>query len=372
MNNPNCLQLNGSRMCPSFGNFSVFKGYSIPGRAQFNTVADFDSYIQSRLLTSPSGAQYFMKDQNCQSLPAGFVVPNLQSLWCAAIVDMSKRYNCNIAPMQISNRQLCKASAQAAVNAISRVVNDPAYCVRGINRNRSEFGDIEAFLNIGASQSADCITSQPGELGSAAGGVNGSNGVGVNGSTGGQGFGSNGTIGVSSLNPSPTASLVNPTASAAPSPSSSASASAATTSTGSLSPLVFAGIIGAIALLIILIVGAVLYMRRNKKRPDDLPAPSSRTSHPKSAPHDGAFVTKQVIFDYAGNHSDELSLTIGDQILVKKTYDDGWGFGFNNQTKEEGAFPLACVSSLDKLSEPRDSWTVSKRMSSYTLPSFAN
>ncbi|KAI9350899.1 hypothetical protein BDR26DRAFT_513989 [Obelidium mucronatum] len=41
--------------------------------------------------------------------------------------------------------------------------------------------------------------------------------------------------------------------------------------------------------------------------------------------------------------ADELSLKVGDTILVLQTHDDGWGFGRLTKTGAEGAFPLVCV-----------------------------
>ncbi|KAJ3279172.1 hypothetical protein HDU76_009598, partial [Blyttiomyces sp. JEL0837] len=35
---------------------------------------------------------------------------------------------------------------------------------------------------------------------------------------------------------------------------------------------------------------------------------------------------------------------VGDPVIVKCKFDDGWGYGFNMTTKMEGSFPLACVS----------------------------
>ncbi|KAH9276363.1 hypothetical protein BASA83_001054 [Batrachochytrium salamandrivorans] len=56
--------------------------------------------------------------------------------------------------------------------------------------------------------------------------------------------------------------------------------------------------------------------------------------------------TMQVIYDYAANLFDELELHIGDNVIVKCKFDDGWAFGFNMSTKQEGSFPMACVASI--------------------------
>jgi hypothetical protein len=39
---------------------------------------------------------------------------------------------------------------------------------------------------------------------------------------------------------------------------------------------------------------------------------------------------------------------VGDPVIVKMKFDDGWGYGFNMTTKMEGSFPLACVAPFDR------------------------
>jgi hypothetical protein len=63
-----------------------------------------------------------------------------------------------------------------------------------------------------------------------------------------------------------------------------------------------------------------------------------------------------------------MTLSVGDRILIKSRFDDGWAYGINMDTKQEGNFPLACVAGLDDDvedgSDMRDSWAYSKRTSS--------
>ncbi|KAJ3396300.1 hypothetical protein HDV05_003197, partial [Chytridiales sp. JEL 0842] len=54
--------------------------------------------------------------------------------------------------------------------------------------------------------------------------------------------------------------------------------------------------------------------------------------------------TMEVVFNYVPNLSDEIYLYVGDPVIVKLKFDDGWAFGFNMTTKTEGSFPLACVA----------------------------
>jgi hypothetical protein len=52
----------------------------------------------------------------------------------------------------------------------------------------------------------------------------------------------------------------------------------------------------------------------------------------------------KVIAGYDARELDELTLQIGDIITVKAVYSDGWGFGINNSTKEQGVFPVVCLA----------------------------
>ncbi|KAJ3180783.1 hypothetical protein HDU85_003862 [Gaertneriomyces sp. JEL0708] len=54
-----------------------------------------------------------------------------------------------------------------------------------------------------------------------------------------------------------------------------------------------------------------------------------------------------VIHPYIPNLSDEIYLSPNDRVLLKCTFDDGWGYGLNLNTQQEGSFPLACVISTD-------------------------
>ncbi|KAJ1565997.1 hypothetical protein HK096_005007 [Nowakowskiella sp. JEL0078] len=46
---------------------------------------------------------------------------------------------------------------------------------------------------------------------------------------------------------------------------------------------------------------------------------------------------------YAASGPDEINLRPGDSIFVKDVYGDGWGYGFNIKTAEEGAFPASLL-----------------------------
>jgi hypothetical protein len=50
-----------------------------------------------------------------------------------------------------------------------------------------------------------------------------------------------------------------------------------------------------------------------------------------------------------------IVIDVGDPVIVKMKFDDGWGYGYNMTTKLEGTFPLACVAPFDR-SERGDQW----------------
>ncbi|KAJ3092961.1 hypothetical protein HDU96_002566 [Phlyctochytrium bullatum] len=59
--------------------------------------------------------------------------------------------------------------------------------------------------------------------------------------------------------------------------------------------------------------------------------------------------TMEAVINYVPNLSDEIYLYVGDPVLVKCQFNDGWGYGLNLTTQQEGAFPLACVAPYQPL-----------------------
>ncbi|KAJ3224411.1 hypothetical protein HDU78_010967 [Chytriomyces hyalinus] len=85
----------------------------------------------------------------------------------------------------------------------------------------------------------------------------------------------------------------------------------------------------------------------------------------------------KVVFDYNPVQNDELELRVGDSIDVTHEYDDGWGYGYNQQTSREGIFPLDCLAgfgapTVEELKQTGSSGNSSKkhsqRMSSILMP----
>ncbi|KAL3900147.1 MAG: hypothetical protein SGCHY_001539 [Lobulomycetales sp.] len=81
--------------------------------------------------------------------------------------------------------------------------------------------------------------------------------------------------------------------------------------------------------------------------------------------------TMQVLYNYVPNLQDEIYLYVGDPVVVKSKFDDGWALGFNLTTKQEGSFPLACVGPFNNGKAGTGSAQIASRYSSLYLPSEA-
>ncbi|KAJ3054588.1 hypothetical protein HK097_001369 [Rhizophlyctis rosea] len=86
--------------------------------------------------------------------------------------------------------------------------------------------------------------------------------------------------------------------------------------------------------------------------------------------------TMEVVYNYVPNLSDEIYLYVNDPVIVKCKFDDGWAFGFNMRTKQEGSFPLACVapyntprpSTPERREDLRGTGKIGNRVSSLYVP----
>ncbi|TPX55167.1 hypothetical protein CcCBS67573_g09500, partial [Chytriomyces confervae] len=68
--------------------------------------------------------------------------------------------------------------------------------------------------------------------------------------------------------------------------------------------------------------------------------------------------SERVVYDFLPERPDEIKLRVGDEVVVNQEFDDGWAFGVNITTNEEGNFPLDCLSSY---TEPQASVASSKK-----------
>ncbi|KAI9351583.1 hypothetical protein DFJ73DRAFT_831304 [Zopfochytrium polystomum] len=219
------------------------------------------------------------------------------------------------------------------------------------------------------------------------------NGTSTSASNGGNG--GNGGTGMSATSSSATATLAGakPAASTTTDPNATMGATAAPADAGGgmstgflsmkilgLSMPIFLGIVGgALVVLIGIIVAVCVCSKRSKSRSgmqgergeeallsnagkmgmkrnsDDVFR--SGGSSPKVSPETQARAlaqlrdpdqaeTMEVVFNYVPGMEDEVYLCVGDPVLVRVKFDDGWGYGVNLATQMEGTFPLACLAAI--------------------------
>ncbi|KAI8852108.1 hypothetical protein BC829DRAFT_385153 [Chytridium lagenaria] len=68
------------------------------------------------------------------------------------------------------------------------------------------------------------------------------------------------------------------------------------------------------------------------------------------AASDGIQSLMRIIHPYNPTLADELQLVVGADIIVLRSFDDGWGLGMNPITGAQGAFPLVCVANDNRSS----------------------
>ncbi|KAJ1553501.1 hypothetical protein HK405_007729 [Cladochytrium tenue] len=74
--------------------------------------------------------------------------------------------------------------------------------------------------------------------------------------------------------------------------------------------------------------------------PSPGPSPSITSSSGAVAP-----LVMRVLHPYAPTLNDELELAVGQDVIVLRAFDDGWGLGVTPSNGAQGAFPLVCVTS---------------------------
>ncbi|TPX44751.1 hypothetical protein CcCBS67573_g10397 [Chytriomyces confervae] len=90
---------------------------------------------------------------------------------------------------------------------------------------------------------------------------------------------------------------------------------------------------------------------------------ASRSSSPLNAGGQGKDKVP-VLFGYEALQEDELTLVPGDELIIVKRFDDGWGVGLIPATGMKGAFPLVCVTGGDG-GAGKTASIISKRTSSF-------
>lgn len=379
-----CLSLKGSKACPEFAAYGVYRGSGSPS---FNSVDEFDKFISAKQLNNIAGLESFKKDQSCPYMRETIEIPFLESTWCAAMVDMSqKTFGCN------SNqpiKQICKRSATVVGVALRRIFGDHAKCIAGASRKA--YSDLITFVEKFVSNENDCIVSQGAERYC--------------------GFASldvahlqcksrptasccstlpanqPATVTKADAAPSPAATIQPAATSSIPHPTSSHAVSTAANAVAdpliTINPVMLAASVCGLALIALLVFALIFACRRRKSNRirQAVESASAGVNVFAGQKSIGSVIpiadTMRVTFAYKANLSDELTLNLDDKILVQNRFDDGWGFGLNLDTNQEGSFPLSCVGQLlnrdssefsisdegISTASPKDSWRISRRSS---------
>jgi len=365
-----CLLLTGSTACPSFSTYNVGLKDS-----PFTTVAQFDAYMLDQFTTGANSTKRFQTQNTCSSWSASDL-RYLLSANCGFYTAAALYNGC-----QTSNPTplLCK-SIGAAFNSTYNTAlsscasthgNDYVEYLASLSSDTSCVPGVHEEMllcGFGTSQQAQayCQTSptdsccQSSKLG-----------------------GSQSTDSLLlPLTSSSSSSNTNGTTSDTPGSSSTAGLS-----TGATIGIGFAVLVGLIALGFV-----IAFMRKksdsnpvaksssnNAKKNETYSSPPpamSNYSEPPSnfssaatlpSPADGD--TMRVIYNYVPNLSDEIYLYVGDPIVVKVKFDDGWALGYNTTTKQEGSFPLACVGAYTQdAQKATGNAKINQRASSLYLP----
>ena len=361
------MSLQGSTTCPSFAQSSVYQGSNA---TLFKTVAEFDKYIESKLLSDPTGLAQFKRDNNCNGLTAANLPPvrYVETLWCATMVDLSqKAFGCVQSGGEVN--QMCKTSATASITSLDAVLANATLCTPAANatssNSRNALSDFRLFLTNGASSNASCLIAVDGEKYC--------------------GFATQ-QLSIDFCKSNPSDTCCKSTVTVSPSPAATAGPAAQQSSSSIFTPVVIGA--GCAILFVILLLALTLFIiakRRASPELEDGPKIMSKSSKlsdfsndglPAAAPTSPMSEVMYVIFEYTANLFDEVTLNVGDQIAVKAKFDDGWAAGTNINTKQEGSFPLACVGTLSQYQElqqrrsqfsdgfqtdPRDSWMHTNR-----------
>ncbi|KAJ3067858.1 hypothetical protein HK102_007322 [Quaeritorhiza haematococci] len=398
--NVQCFPLTGTTVCGPWDGYEI----QVATDGSFTNVASFDTFMR----------QYF--DNNTayiQDVRSRFDCPTYNgegqqyhmTQYCALFVDTSTYRGCNAARANGPDAppKLCERVSEAALGALRGLHANPNICSQNpsqeaagarqdlvglwteYSRRRTETsanrcvngvdyelntcgfwttGETTAYCAAnaadpccsGQAQTFSSITPPNTQPSGSNGGPQPTNGAnGANGGNGGTGGGQ-----------------LSPSATGGSSSSSSTSSAQSGSGSSSSSPQQNSALIigGGVAAFFGLLIVAVLVMYINKRRRE-----KGNSTGPvgSSAIAGGALAnlgagtgnsagdaiqiaeTMEVIYNYVPNLSDEIYLYVGDPVIVKTKFDDGWALGYNMTTKQEGSFPLACVAPYNpegKVSRP--------------------
>jgi hypothetical protein len=271
----------------------MYEQYSVAAGSNFQNLSIFDDYINSGKSDSAAFKEYMSKDLNCSLYDSKKnPIVNMESVLCGYIIQRSTERGCN--PKK--PLPLCKSIAEQTVQSFEKWKSE---C--NALKTPSYISDFAA--NLPSNDPSSCV-----------------------------------------LNPLEAPKETETTNGSESNQAEEVSEEGEKSTIEKLGGLYFIiGIsVGSVVLLII-IISTILCMKKRKKK-----------DQPFIEHEDDDAEIMNVIYEYVPTLFDEIHLSVGDKVLVKIKFDDGWAYGMNMKTKKEGSFPLACVDEPGRGSSDRE------------------
>ncbi|KAI8592954.1 hypothetical protein BDZ88DRAFT_391706, partial [Geranomyces variabilis] len=319
----------------------------------YTDLATFQTYIQSMADNSTAYMQTFRTVNQCPGYSGGGLRYHVSFL-CGMIVDANTANGaCNTNPASMPPRKLCISSGRAAIESLSTVL---ATCPVGTPR---PIPDAMSTYQASLSADTDCVPGILEEWAMCGFWANSATSAYCASATGradqcctayAARLAGTPVVLPTSLTPVAPAPAASPSADPAAGGATAGAQAAqgfAPTSYGKPTTPIIIGAVAVALVAILAVIFAVVYARRRRsgRAPDGFMNASSSSSREEDVGEPIQIAeTMEVMYNYVPNLVDEIYLYIGDPVIVKCKFDDGWGYGFNMTTKQEGSFPLACVA----------------------------
>ncbi|KAI8800777.1 hypothetical protein BJ742DRAFT_716584 [Cladochytrium replicatum] len=359
-----CFAASGTTICDVW---SSYQSRSFSGL--FTTVPQLDAYVREQTPLSSNYTAFFAAKYQCPGLTTA--VSNQMryqaTLFCGLVFDIGSEANC-----AAGSPQVCRTPFLTAYNAVNATFRNTAYCAASpaaaqLTARNTLFTNLNHMMGrLPASDAASCIKAVSAEASTcgfataaqkttycasnASEVCCGGTGTGGTGNGGGSTGGTTTTGGSGSGGPTSAAGGDGSVVTAAThSPTGAAnSQNSGYTQPGGFqftTPVIVGIAAGGAVLIGGIILIALLVGRR--KRNADQSSMSKKGDATATFPRMAISETMEVVYNYVPNLNDEIYLYVGDPVIVKCKFDDGWAFGFNMTTKMEGSFPLACLAAYN-------------------------
>ncbi|KAJ3137013.1 Sorbin and SH3 domain-containing protein 2 [Physocladia obscura] len=347
-----CISLVGSTSCPSFAGYTGYLSFNA------TSVTEFDAYVEQSVTTDTGDAGTFASSMVTALGCTGWTGTGLRyhrTAVCGLLVYYAGQYGagstpCNASQAVVGADPLCAATMNSFLSSWAAVTANNASCPDGGDAANLQvyISGYDATLPL-LQDAVGCVTSVPQDTANC-GFTDAADAVAFCAAT------QTATCcATQSTTTSSATSSYSTTQSATTTisvqPSATASNTTSTTSSDtSVSITTIAGAAGGGFVLLVIIIVTVCCMRKKSRATvsdsyafTKRPLPSS-TSAASSYAGGGSQLKQQkshrVVYDYLAQHPDEINCAIGDQIVLNTEYDDGWAFGLNTITKQEGYFPI--------------------------------